>query len=240
MSGKPRATLIDDAFGVAGDDILDAAVQKHLYNGGAGGAGTAQNELYFFHIFADYFEGVYEGGGDNDSGAVLVVVEDGNVKLRLEPLFDFKAFGRADVLKVDAAEGGGNGFDCGDDFVRVLGGKADGKCVHAAEGFKKGGLSLHHGHSRKTADVAETEDGGAVRDHRHKVAFRGVAVRVLRAFRNGAAGLGDAGRISHGEVVAVFKGHIAAHVELPAVFFVELQRLFIIVHIFNLLVRENS
>ena len=42
----------------------------------------------------------------DDGRAVLIVVEDGNVHLLLEPLLDDEALGRLDVFQVDAAEGG--------------------------------------------------------------------------------------------------------------------------------------
>ena len=49
-------------------------------------------------IFQNFAEG-------DDGGAVLVVVEDGNVALFLQLPLDFKAAGGGDVLQVDAAEG---------------------------------------------------------------------------------------------------------------------------------------
>ena len=46
-----------------------------------------------------------QAGGGDDGGAVLVVVEDGNVHQFAQPLLDDEAVGRLDVLEIDAAEG---------------------------------------------------------------------------------------------------------------------------------------
>ena len=50
-------------------------------------------------------ERVEQRGAGDDRGAVLVVVEDRDVHLRDQPLFDLEALRRVDVLEVDAAEG---------------------------------------------------------------------------------------------------------------------------------------
>ena len=48
--------------------------------------------------------GVDQTGRRDDGGAVLIVVEDGDVHEFAQPLLDNEAFRRLDVLKVDAAE----------------------------------------------------------------------------------------------------------------------------------------
>ena len=51
-----------------------------------------------------------EGRQDHDSRPVLVVVEDGDIQLLLEPLFDFETPGGRDIFKVYATEAGGYVF----------------------------------------------------------------------------------------------------------------------------------
>ena len=96
-------------------------------------------------------------------------MEHGNIKLTLQPLFNFKAAGRAYILKVDSAEGGRYGAHRGDDFFGILRRKAYGKAVHAAEALEKRCLALHNGHARHAADVTETEHCGAIRNNGHKM-----------------------------------------------------------------------
>ena len=42
---------------------------------------------------------------DHDGGAVLVIVEHGDVQLPLQGLLDLEALGALDVLQIDAAKG---------------------------------------------------------------------------------------------------------------------------------------
>ena len=65
--------------------------------------------LNFVDVAAGQLERVDEAGGGDDRGAVLVVVEDGDVEQLLQLLLDDEAVGRLDVLEVDAAEGRARG-----------------------------------------------------------------------------------------------------------------------------------
>ena len=81
----------------------------------------AMTTLEVAHLLVDDLERVLERGQHHDRGAVLVVVEDGDVEQLLEPLLDLEARRRGDVLEVDAAEGRGDAHDGLDDLVGVLG-----------------------------------------------------------------------------------------------------------------------
>ena len=63
-------------------------------------------------------------GKHHNGGAVLVVMEHGDVELVDQTALDLEAARRGDVLEVDAAEAGGEAFDGLDDLVDVLGIKA--------------------------------------------------------------------------------------------------------------------
>ena len=67
---------------------------------------------------------------------MLVVVENWDVQLFAQPLFDFKTARCGDVLLLDDAKPGGDGFHGADNLIHVLGGQADGKSVYPAEFFK--------------------------------------------------------------------------------------------------------
>ena len=53
---------------------------------------------------AGQLDRVQQRGHHDDRGAVLVVVEDRDVELLLQPVLDLEAARRGDVLEVDAAE----------------------------------------------------------------------------------------------------------------------------------------
>ncbi|MNT53793.1 hypothetical protein D3C72_1909000 [compost metagenome] len=73
--------------------------------GERGGAGAGGDDLDVFDLLAGQFQAIEDGGGDDDRGAVLVVMEDRDVHLVAQLLLDLEAFRRLDVLEIDAAEG---------------------------------------------------------------------------------------------------------------------------------------
>ena len=113
-------------LGVAADDVEAAGGHEDLGARDAAGPHAVDRHLDVLHLFAGNLEGVDEARQHHDSGAVLVVVEDGDVQLVLEALLDVEAAGRGDVLKVDAAKARADCLHDADDLVRVLGVEADG------------------------------------------------------------------------------------------------------------------
>ena len=76
---------------------------------------------------------------------------------------------------------------------RVVGVDLDVEHVDAGELLEQDGLALHHRLAGQRADIAQAEHGGAVGDHRHQVAARGVVVGGVRVGDDRLAGGGDAG-----------------------------------------------
>src|SRR5690606_13828707 len=115
--------LVDHALTIADDGVLSLDPGGlHQGDGGqARCAGAGQDDFHVFQLLADDVAGVDQAGGRDDGGAVLVVVEDGNVQQVLQLGFDLKAFGGLDVLQVDAAPGVADVLDHGDELVRVRG-----------------------------------------------------------------------------------------------------------------------
>ena len=97
----------------------------------AGGAEPDDQHAQVLEAAAGELDRVEQRGEHDDRGAVLVVVEDGDVERRAEALLDLEAARRRDVLEVDAAEAGRDRLDGRDDRVRVLGVEADGEGVDA-------------------------------------------------------------------------------------------------------------
>ena len=141
----------------------------------------------------------------------------------------------SDVLQVDAAEGRGDADDRLDDLVGVLGVQADGERVHAAEGLEQGGLALHNRHGGLRADIAQTQDRAAVGDDGHRVRLQRVVVGRLGILGDDLAGLGDAGRVGHGQIMARGDIHLRIEGELAAPFGVLGERFRCDIHRFQVL-----
>ena len=102
-----------------------------LADGTARGPDAVEDDLHVLLLLADHFQSVGQGGGDDHGGAVLVVVEDGDVTDFLQPPLHLEAPGGGDVLQVDAAEALGDEGDGLDHLVHVLGVHAQGEGVDA-------------------------------------------------------------------------------------------------------------
>ena len=135
---------------------------------------------------------------------MLIVVEDGDVEGLLEALFDLEALGRADVLEVDAAEGGRDHLAEADDLLRILGVDLDVEDVDVCEALEEDALAFHDRLAGECADVAETEDGGAVREHGDEIAPSRVFVGVFRVLLDREAGRGHARGVGQRKIV---RGH---------------------------------
>ena len=160
---------------------------------------------------------VQERRQHDDGGAVLVVVEDGDVELLAQPPLDLEAARRGDVLEVDAAEARRDRLDGAHDLVDVLRGEAEREGVDAAELLEQHRLALHHGHRRLGPDVAEAEHGGAVGDDRDGVALDGQRPGAL----GGSSWIAmqtraTPGRVGHREVVAGAHRRLRRDLDLAA------------------------
>ena len=191
--------------------------------------------MNIFHLLAHHPQGVDEGGGHDDGRAVLVIVEDGDVQLTLQGLFDLKALGALDVFEVDAAEGGGDGLAGRDDAGRVVGVDADGEGIHAAELLEEHSLSLHDRQTGLWADVPQPQHSRAIGDDRHHIALEGVLVHVVGILFDLAAGFSDTGGVGGGQVVAGLDLHLAHDAHLAVVCLVHFQSCFVEIHGFILL-----
>jgi hypothetical protein len=111
-----------------------------------------------------------------------------------------KHSGGLDVLQIDAAEGGFQRGDHLDEAVGILGVDLEVEHVDAGELLEQDRLALHHRLGGQRADIAQAQHGGAVGDHGHQVAARGVVAGQVGVGGDGLAGGGDAGGIGQAEV----------------------------------------
>ena len=224
-------TGVDGAVAVGHDDVAVTGGQEQLHNGHGRGACAGGDHLHFLLPLPHHLQGVGEPGQGDDGGAVLVVVEDGDVAFFLQLPLDFKAAGRGDVLQVDPAEGTGNQGHGVDKFVHVVGPDAQGKGVHPAEGLKQHAFALHHRHTGLGPDVAQAQDGGAVGDDGAEVVPPGQVVGPVEVLLDFQAGQRHAGGIGQGQIVPGGHGDPRRHFNFPAPCFMEPEGFFCIVHV---------
>ena len=105
-----------------------------------GRAGARHHDPDVLELLAHDAQCVGQRGEHDDRGAVLVVVEDGDVESVAQPALDLEAARRGDVLQVDAGEAGGDRLDDLDDRVGVLGVQAIGQASMPANRLKRAAL----------------------------------------------------------------------------------------------------
>src|SRR5690606_23702093 len=115
------AVLVDDAVDVGDDDVARTCRAQQAQDRGARGAGAGEHDAGGGDVLPDHAQGVAQRGDDHDRGAVLVVVEDGDVELGAQAVLDLEAARGGDVLEVDAGEDGRDRLDVGDDVVDRVG-----------------------------------------------------------------------------------------------------------------------
>ena len=195
------ATLVDGTRVVADDDVLHAHALHEASNGDARSTGTREDHLDVAEITAGQAARVDQRGTGHDRGAMLVVMEDGNVAGLLEATLNLEAARRGDVLEVHAAKAAGEQLHGAHDLIHVVGADAQGEGVHVGEGLEESTLALHDGHARLGANVAQAENRGAIGHNGDEVPATGVLVREARILLDLQAGNSDARRVGHGKLL---------------------------------------
>ncbi len=177
-----------------------------LGGGYRGGTGARKNHADLRDFLTDDFERVEKGSARDDRGSVLVVVEDRNLHRLPERLLDVETVRGANVLEVDAADRRLEQLAELDHVVGILGPDLEIEHIEIGELLEEICLSLHHRLSRQRADVAQSQNGGAVGDDRNEVALGCVLVDVVGLRLDLEAGDRDPGRIGEREVALVVEG----------------------------------
>src|SRR5213596_1295982 len=207
-----RAVLVD------ADDVAHAARLEDLDRGRARGANAGDDDADPPEVLLYNPKRVEQRGEDDDGGAVLVVVEYGDVELLAEALLDLEAAGCGDILEVDAAEGRGDELDGLDDFVDILRREADREGVHAPELLEQHRLAFHHRERRLRPNIAQAEHRRTVGDHGDHVLLDRQRERARSIVADRQADPGDPRRVHHREVVTGADRHFVVHLDLsPAV-----------------------
>ena len=100
------SALINDTLGVARDAIVVFCTHRldQLDTGNPGGTSPVQHDLDVFDLLTCQEQRVEQAGRADDSGAMLVVMENGDIHLVPKPLFDNETFRCLDVFKVNPPE----------------------------------------------------------------------------------------------------------------------------------------
>ena len=145
--------LVDRPGVVAANNVSGAREHEQFGAGYSRGPDAREHDLRGAQFFADQLEGVGQSRQRYYGCAVLVVVKNGDIQLRLQTGLNFEASGRGDVFKVDTPKPGGEGFDRFHNAARIALGKADWECIYAAELPEQNGLALHHRQGRQGAYI---------------------------------------------------------------------------------------
>ncbi len=182
--------------------------------GDAGGAETADDDPDIFHPFPHHLQRVDQTRQNHHGRAVLIVVKDGDIQLLLQAALDLETAGAGDVLQADGAETGGDPLHRLDDLLRIPGFETDGKGVDSGEVLEEQRLSFHDRQRRRRPDIAEAEDGRAVRNERDTVLFHGQFIDAFRLVVNGHRHPGHARRVDHREIIAGLQRNLALQPDL--------------------------
>lgn len=145
-------------MGVEDDDVADAGVEKHVDACDARGSGAGDDHAQVGEGAVEEARGVAQCRIDDDGGAVLVVVHDGDGEAFVEAAFDLEAAWCGDVFEVDGRKRGRDAHDGVDDFVNIVGVEDDREGVQPGELLEELGFALHDGQGCLGADVPEPED----------------------------------------------------------------------------------
>ncbi len=224
------ATVPDGAAAVAERDVDCAGGDQKLRDSGCRRARAVEHDTHFGELLAHKLQGVEKSGKRDDGGAVLVIVEDGNIAALLESAFDLKAAGRGDVLQIHAAEAAREQAHGVHDLIHVLAAYTQRDRVHIAESLEEDALAFHDGHARLGADVAETEDRSAVGDDRDGVPTARELIALVHVLLDLETRCGDAGRIGKAQGLGGVDRGAVNHFQLALPFIVQAQRFFRVIH----------
>ena len=173
---------------------------KEFDAGNTRGPCSVQDDLHILDLFARDVQRVDQTRRTDHRGAVLVIMEDGNIHRLLQLALDHETLGRLDILEVDAPERRPHQLDRRDEGVDVFSIEFDIDGVHVREPFEEDGFPFHHRFRRQRPKVAQTQHRRPVRDHGDQISLGRVIVRERRILGDGRTGHGDAGRIGQRQV----------------------------------------
>src|SRR5262249_21143776 len=205
-----RAVLVDT------DDVTDSAREKDFDRRCSRRSDAGDDHSQLLWTLTNDPKGVQQRRQDNHGGPMLIIVEDRDLEVLTEPLFDLEAAWRGDVLEVDAPEDRGEQLHGLNDLVAVLGGQADREGVDAGKLLEEHRLAFHHRQRRLGTVVAQTDDRSAGGHDGYRVVLHREGKSTLTVVPNGQTHPGHTRGVSHGEVVPGADGNLVFDLDLPA------------------------
>ncbi len=147
------------------------------------------------------FARIDQGRKDDDGRPVLIVVHHRNVERFDQPLFNFEAARRGDILENDATEDRRDPDDGFDDFVDVLGIETNWKRIDVGKLTEQHRFAFHYRKRAERSDIAKPEHGGSVRNDRDAVALNRQLKRLARIGRDRHRNARDAGRVDGRQIL---------------------------------------
>ena len=189
--------------------------------------------MNIFDILANNLQCVYQTCQGNDSGTVLVIVEDRNVADFFELALDVEALRSFNVLEVYAAKGWLHQLDSLDDFVWVFGIQTDWESIYACKGFEQNGFTFHNRHTSACADIAQTQYSSTVGYNSNQVAFCCIFINVIVIFVDLETWLSNTWGVSQRKVLCTVERNLALYAQFALCFSVHFKGFFINVHFGN-------
>ena len=172
------ASLVDHALGVAQHDVLRPHAHRlqQLDARNPRRSRAVHHQLRVTQFPPGQMARIDQPGRRDNGCPVLVIVEHRDVHQLPQPLLDHEAFGRLDVLQVDAAKPREipHGIDHIVDILRV---DLQVDPVDIGEALEQRDLAFHHRLRSHRAKVTQPQHRGAVGHHRDHVALGRVVVR---------------------------------------------------------------
>ena len=134
-------------------------------------------------VAAGQMQRVDDAGRRDDRGAVLVVMEHRNVHHLAQAFLDDETVRRLDVFQIDAAEAGAEIAHRVMNSSTSLVSTSRSMESTSAKRLKSTALPSITGLDGERAQIAQTQDGGAVGDHGHQIALGGIVVGQRRDCR---------------------------------------------------------
>ena len=180
------ATLINHALRVTNDAVV--VTRAHAFQqfdtGNSRSARAVQNDLNVFDLFARDMQRVQQACRTDNRSAVLVIVEDRNIHLFLQALFDDETFRRLDVFKVDSTKRRAHQLDRFAEFVRIFSIQFDVDRVHIGKAFEQNRLTFHHRLAAQRTQITKAKNRCTVGNDRNKVALVRIIISQFRVLRD--------------------------------------------------------
>ena len=140
---------------------------------------------------------------------MLVIVEYRNIADFFQLIFDIIAFGRGNILQVNACIVRLQQLNGADEFVRILGIEANRHSVNITEGFEQCSLAFHYRHSSLGTDVAQAEYTGTVGNNSNHVAAAGIFEGEVFVLFDILAGFSYTRGIGNSQIMTGCNRHLA-------------------------------